>query len=101
MFDTTILINIFLGVVQGLTEFLPISSSGHLVLLHALFGPVKASDLAFDAFLHFATAFAIIVYFWRDIWKLILTFYKISFDAVIRFLRKNDENGTPITILGI
>ena len=64
---------ILLGVVQGLTEFLPISSSGHLVLAHSLFDAVSANDLAFDAVLHLATALAVIVYFRKDIWLLINT----------------------------
>ena len=64
---------ILLGLVQGLTEFLPISSSGHLVLAHALFGAVSENDLAFDAVLHLATAMAVVVYFRKDIWLLINT----------------------------
>lgn len=55
-----------LGLIQGLSEFAPVSSSGHLVLAHALFG-AGAQDLAFDALLHVATVCAIVVYFWRDI----------------------------------
>ncbi|NQT89809.1 MAG: undecaprenyl-diphosphate phosphatase [Candidatus Omnitrophica bacterium] len=58
------------GVVQGLTEFLPISSSGHLVLLHRYFG-YQEPRLIFDIFLHVGTLFAVIVYFWRDIINLI------------------------------
>jgi len=55
-----------LGAVQGVTELLPVSSSGHLVLAHAWLG-ATTNDLAFDALLHFATAIAIAGYFWRDI----------------------------------
>jgi len=58
------------GVVQGLTEFLPVSSSGHLVLLHKFFGFTE-SDMFFDICLHAATLAAVILYFRKDIIKLI------------------------------
>lgn len=54
-----------LGIVQGLTEFLPVSSSGHLVLIPALFG-WDDQGLSFDVGLHLGTLLAILVYFWRD-----------------------------------
>jgi undecaprenyl-diphosphatase len=60
-----------LGVVQGLTEFIPISSSGHLVLVREVFG-FKDQGLAFDAALHLATALAVLIYF-REDWKNIFT----------------------------
>lgn len=68
-----ILSSAVLGLVQGLTEFAPVSSSGHLVLFHEIFGS-GAGDLAFDALLHLATALAIIRYFWRDITVLVRDF---------------------------
>lgn len=57
------------GVIQGLTEFLPISSSGHLVLLHTLFG-LKESQIAFDLYLHLGTLLAVIIFFFKEIIKL-------------------------------
>ena len=57
---------IFLGIVQGLTEFLPISSSGHLVFFQSLFG-MEEPQLFFDVMLHFGTLLAVLVYFRRDI----------------------------------
>ena len=59
---------IILGLVQGLTEFLPISSSAHLVFVPWLFGwrnPV-ISSLEFDVALHMGTLVAVLAYFWRD-----------------------------------
>ena len=56
---------VILGVVQGLTEFLPISSSAHLILIPWLFG-WEAQGLVFDVALHVGTAVAILAYFWRD-----------------------------------
>ncbi len=58
-----------LGIVQGAAEFLPLSSSGHLVLIPWLLG-WPAPGLAFDAFLHLGTAVAVIAYFWRDLLSL-------------------------------
>lgn len=56
---------IFLGILQGTTEFLPVSSSGHLVLIPWLLG-WASPGLAFDAMAHWGTALAVIIYFWRD-----------------------------------
>jgi undecaprenyl-diphosphatase len=56
---------LWLGILQGITEFLPISSSGHLALLHSFFG-VEEGALAYDVFLHVATLLAVLGYFWRD-----------------------------------
>ncbi len=58
-----------LGIFQGITEFLPISSSGHLILVEH-FGHIQGGGLAFDVFLHLGTLLAVLVYFWRDWWRL-------------------------------
>ena len=60
---------IILGIVQGLTEFLPISSSGHLILIPRLFG-WEDQGLAFDVGLHVGTMLALLAYFWRDWWRM-------------------------------
>ncbi|MBA2518219.1 MAG: undecaprenyl-diphosphate phosphatase [Chloroflexia bacterium] len=62
---------IVLGVVQGLTEFLPISSSAHLIIVPWLFG-WQTPGLAFDAAVHLGTLAAVIVYFWRDLLGMLL-----------------------------
>jgi len=62
---------IILGIVQGVTEFLPISSSGHLVLAREWLTIDAVNALAFDAILHFSTTIAVMVYFWSDIWRLV------------------------------
>lgn len=59
---------IFLGVVQGLTEFFPISSSGHLVFFQSLFG-MEEPQLFFDIMLHLGSLLAVVIFFWKDIWK--------------------------------
>jgi undecaprenyl-diphosphatase len=58
---------LILGAVQGATEFLPVSSSGHLVLVPWLLG-WPAPDLAFGAVAHWGTAAAVVVYFWDEVW---------------------------------
>ena len=66
LFDATLL-----GIVQGLTEFIPVSSSGHLILARALLGVSGEGSLAFDVTLHFATALAVLVYFRRDVFAML------------------------------
>lgn len=62
---------IVLGTVQGLTEFFPISSSGHLLLAHELFGLDVRDSLTFDVALHVGTLVALLAYFRRDVWQLL------------------------------
>lgn len=62
----SILEAIILGLVQGLTEFIPVSSSGHLVLLHATFG-IQENGLAFDVALHTGTLLALVIFFYKEI----------------------------------
>jgi undecaprenyl-diphosphatase len=66
-----ILTAIFFGLVQGLTEFIPVSSSGHLLLMHRVFG-TGGNELAFDVALHIGTLVALITYFYNDLWQLFL-----------------------------
>jgi undecaprenyl-diphosphatase len=71
-----------LGVVQGLTEFLPVSSSGHLVIFQRLFG-IAEQSITFDIFLHLSTLLAVGVFFWQDILKLkIVDYLKIGVASV-------------------
>ena len=68
----------FLGIVQGLTEFLPVSSSGHLILVRDLLGWEMLADAhlnkVFDVSLHAGTFFALVAYFWHDIVRLVSAF---------------------------
>jgi len=64
----TLLQAIILGIVQGITEFLPISSSGHLVLGETLLNLEVAELKTFDVVVHVGTLLAILIYFWKDLW---------------------------------
>jgi len=66
----TVLQSLVLGLVQGLTEFLPISSSGHLVLFQKFFG-LQEGVLTFDVLVHLGTLVAVFVVFWQDIASII------------------------------
>ena len=71
----SILQSVLLGLLQGLAEFLPVSSSGHLALVHHLFG-LENVPLLYDVFLHLATLIAVIVFFRKKIWKLLCIFFR-------------------------
>jgi undecaprenyl-diphosphatase len=62
-----------LGIVQGLTEFLPISSTAHLILVPQFLGWDNSfiTSAAFDVMLHMGTLAALLIYFWRDLWRLL------------------------------
>ncbi|MFC1590592.1 undecaprenyl-diphosphate phosphatase [Candidatus Omnitrophota bacterium] len=65
----TLLQAVISGIIQGITEFFPISSSGHLVILHKIFG-LRDPQVAFDVFLHVGTLMSVLVYFRADIARL-------------------------------
>ena len=71
-----------LGIVQGLTEFLPISSSGHLVLVRSLFGLDLEGTLAFDLLLHVGTLVSVILVFWKDLAGMFLEFFRMLKDLM-------------------
>ncbi len=66
---------IFLGAIQGLTEFIPVSSSGHLILAEKIFN-LEVGSLLFDVTLHIGTLTALLFYFWRDIVTTTKSFFR-------------------------
>lgn len=75
-----------MGAVQGLSEFLPISSSGHLILAHWIFG--RDLGLSFDVALHWGTLLAVLVYFRTDLWLIVRGF----FHSLLRSTRDLENN---------
>lgn len=66
--------SVILGIVQGLTEFLPISSSGHLVIFQKLFG-IATDNIVFEVFVHFGTLLSIVAIYYPDLWRMIKSFF--------------------------
>ncbi|MFA5051686.1 MAG: undecaprenyl-diphosphatase UppP [Patescibacteria group bacterium] len=79
---------IILGAVQGLTEFWPISSSGHLIIAHDLLNFGFVDNLTFDVALHMGTLLALVVYFWRDLARYIVAFFR----SLANWNLKNDHD---------
>lgn len=75
----TIWQSLFLGLVQGVAEFLPISSSGHLAIFQNLFGLKSAgeSDMLFEVLLHLATLISVFIVYWSDIKAIVLEFFSM------------------------
>lgn len=71
---------VILGLIQGLTEFLPVSSSGHLALAKIFWG-MEMPPLSYDLVLHAATACSTIVFFWSDIWRALFSWCKGLFSS--------------------
>lgn len=83
---------ILLGILQGITEFLPISSSGHLVLARQLFGLEGDGSLFFNVMLHLGTLVAVIAAYYDDVWALIKEFFACIRDIFSgRFHFKTDN----------
>ena len=91
---------IILGLVQGLTEFLPVSSSGHLAIGNALFG-IETADLSFEVAVHAATVLATIVVFWKDIWKLLGGLFKWKLNSETRYILLILLSMIPVFIVGV
>ena len=72
----TVIQGILLGILQGIAEFLPISSSGHLAVVQKLFG-LEEVPLLFDIMLHLATLLAVVLYFRKKIWTLLCVFGRL------------------------
>ena len=89
---------IIIGIVQGVTEFLPVSSSGHIRIFKEIFG-LSEAGLAFDVLLHFGTLIAVCVFYYKDIIALIIEFFALVRDIFSFGKRKIFNKERPYRIL--
>ncbi|MBC2844302.1 undecaprenyl-diphosphatase UppP [Winogradskyella flava] len=94
---------IILGIIQGLTEFLPVSSSGHLELGKAILGDnsIPEESLMFTVVLHFATALSTIIVFRKDILDIIKGILKFEWNEDLQFLSKIVISMIPAVVVGV
>ena len=99
----SILQAIFLGIVQGLTEFLPVSSSGHLAIFQNIFKIDTGNSVTFDVMLHVGTLLVVFLVYWKDICKLVVEFFRMLADIFrnLKTLFSRNNTGEPKKYLRI
>ena len=91
---------IILGLIQGLTEFLPVSSSGHLIIAKELFG-IETHDLAFEVVVHAATVLSTIIVFRKYIWELLRGLFKFKYNEETKYIMMILVSMIPVMIVGL
>ncbi len=90
-----------LGLIQGLTEFLPVSSSGHLEIANAIFGVKPAESFYFTIAVHGATVLSTFFVFWQEILKLIKGAFQFKMNEELNYIGKIVISMIPVGILGL
>ncbi len=90
-----------LGIVQGLTEFLPVSSSGHLMIFKELLGVDAEGFLDFTVTVHFATVLSTIIVFWSVIWRLLKGLFAFKYNDETDYVLKLIVSMIPIGVVGV
>ena len=92
---------VILGLVQGLTEFLPVSSSGHLIIGKELLGVEAADDLVFEVLVHAATVLSTIVVFRKQIWGLLKGLFRGRYNDETDYVLKICVSMLPVLVIGL
>ena len=92
---------ILLGIVQGLTEFLPVSSSGHLMIVRDLLGVDGDGFLDFTVTVHLATVLSTVIVFWKPICRLLAGLFKFTYNDETDYVFKIVVSMVPIAIVGL
>ena len=90
-----------LGLIQGLTEFLPVSSSGHLQIFSTLFGIQGEENLTFAVAVHAATVCSTIVVLRNEIWDLLKGLFRFSWNPETIYIAKIALSMIPVAIVGV
>ena len=92
---------LILGIVQGLTEFLPVSSSGHLMIFKELLGVDAEGFLDFTVTVHFATVLSTVIVFWSAIWSLLKGIFKFRYNDETDYVAKLIVSMVPVAVVGL
>jgi len=105
---------IFLGIIQGLTEFLPVSSTGHLTIAGKIMGLISTENpehwTSFIAVIQLGTLLAIVIYFWKDLWGIFIDFIKDNLLKPQKFKNQSSNSkmgwliilgSIPVAVIGL
>lgn len=98
--DSTIVTAVLLGIVEGLTEFLPVSSTGHLILATELFGYDSAQWSMFNVVIQLGAILAVVVHYWRTFWAVGMGLIRLE-PVSLRFLRNLLAAFIPAAVIGL